>query len=143
MKCSHCEHENKIKIDFNAIEVPVDLNDNMLLDISDTIKVKLRYPKMKNMLDIMAGGHNEVDAIFYTIAGHIETIFMGDDTYHADEYKSQELLEFLESFNSEQFSKIREKVNNAPTVRMPLNFTCEECGKENDLVVTGTENFFA
>lgn len=143
VKCTHCEKQNKTVVDYNKIKVPLKSEDEMLIKLTEDISVKMRYPKVSNIMDILAQeGKSQVELVFLSLVAHIETIFMGDETYHSDDYKLEELVDFLENFNTEQFSKIRDYVADAPMVSLDVNFTCKDCGKDNEVVLAGTNNFF-
>lgn len=143
VKCSHCEKENKTTVNYNEIKVPVKSEEEMTIILTNDISVKMRYPKVANIMDVLAvEGRSQIEMVFLTIAAHIDCIFMGSETFHSDDYKPEELVDFLENLNTEQFAKVRDHVAGAPVVSLDVNFKCKDCGKDNDVVLAGTNNFF-
>jgi hypothetical protein len=82
------------------------------------------------------------DLALELIAESIEYIHDGQQFYYAKEADPVELIEFVESLNTEQFSKIEEFFNNLPTLNKNIEMTCGKCGFEHKIKVEGLENFF-
>ena len=56
--------------------------------------------------------------------------------------EKKEITAFVESLNSKQFEKIKEFFEAIPKLRKDVSFDCQKCGKHNDLVLEGLQNFF-
>jgi hypothetical protein len=76
------------------------------------------------------------------ILNSIEHIFDGEQFYYANETSKEELTEFIESLNQEQFSKIEEFFDNLPTLNKKVEIDCKKCGFHHTIEVEGLENFF-
>ena len=60
------------------------------------------------------------------IAASIESIHDADSVYPASESTAQELVDFIESLNKEQFTKVQEFFDNFPKLKEDVEFTCEK-----------------
>ena len=85
---------------------------------------------------------DEVDLTFHMIAQSIEWVFDGDQYYYAKEQTTQELIEFVESLNQEQFAKIENFFDNLPKLKKTLDITCKKCGFQHHIDIEGIESFF-
>ena len=79
---------------------------------------------------------------FNMIANSIEYIYDGQQFYYAHEAQPGEMLQFVESMNQEQFSKIEEFFNNLPQLKETIEMDCSKCGFHHVIPVEGIENFF-
>jgi hypothetical protein len=76
------------------------------------------------------------------IASSIEYIFDGEQYYYAKETSMKELVEWIESLNQDQFSKIEEFFNNQPKLNKKVDLKCGKCGFQHLIEVEGLESFF-
>ena len=134
----------------NIMETVIDLTDikpvfekeiNPEIQLTDTVVLKLRYPQfsvVKDSVDM----DNITDVTFNMIANSIEYIYDGEQFYYAKETTKEELLEFLEQLNNEQFEKIEEFFDAMPKMSKKVEMTCSKCGFHHELDVEGLESFF-
>lgn len=138
-KCS-CEHENKVQL--NLLDLKVTKPDNFTnrIMVTDDVGVIMRYPKFNEMMDIYSNLNS--DKVIELISNCIETIFTQDEMFNTKEYKKEELISFVETFNKSQFEKLESFFVNMPRLIHNMQSICENCGKENDIVLEGLQNFF-
>ena len=87
-------------------------------------------------------GDSAMDRIFGLIYESISAVLTNDERIDMSEVSFDEFEEFIESMNSEQFGKIREFMENIPTLRHKVCFKCESCGKDNEVTLEGMQSFF-
>lgn len=138
-KCS-CEHENKVQLNLLDLKVtkPDDFTNRIM--VTDDVGVIMRYPKFNEMMDIYSNLNS--DKVIELISNCIETIFTQDEMFNTKEYKKEELISFVETFNKSQFEKLESFFVNMPRLIHNMQSICENCGKENDIVLEGLQNFF-
>jgi len=136
-----CNNIMEKDINLNDIRVTQDNTVNPEIQITPKITIKLKYPQFGIVKDsIQYDDINEVT--FHMIAQSIEYIYDGEQFYYANETSPQEMLEFVESLNSEQFKKIEEFFENLPKLKNTLDITCGKCGFNHTIEVEGLESFF-
>ena len=114
---------------------------NPEINISDNIVVKMRYPQfglIRDSIDL----DNITDVTFNMIANSIEYIYDGEQFHYAKETTKEDLIQFVESMNQQQFEKIEHFFNNIPRLKKKVEMTCSRCGFEHTLDVEGLERFF-
>jgi len=109
--------------------------------ISDKIVVKMRYPQFGLIRDSI-NMDNITDVTFNMIANSIEYIYDGEQFHYAKETTKEELIEFIEGMNQQQFEKIEHFFNNIPRLKKKIEIVCSKCGFNHSLEVEGLESFF-
>ena len=134
---------NIMDVNFNLLEIKVDKTEGVsdTIKLNDTISVKLRYPQF-SVVKRAATFNNLSDLALDLVAESIEYVHDGEQFYYAKDSEPIELIEFVESLNSEQFSKIEEFFNNLPSLKKNIEMKCGKCGYEHKIEVEGLENFF-
>jgi hypothetical protein len=133
----------KIKGLLNLLEINVTTNPNIksTIQLSDKISMKLKYPEF-SLAQKLSKMNSAIDIIFEIVVDSIEWIFDGEQYYYAHETPKNELLEYVESFNTEQFNKIEEFFNNLPTIKKTMEMKCGKCGFDHSIEMKGLESFF-
>jgi hypothetical protein len=134
---------NTMDVKVNLLDIKVEMPDTIsdTVQLTDKIKVKLKYPEFSVMKRVKDSA-NVSDFAFTLIAESIENIYDGEQFYYAHESSPAELIEFVESLNQTQFAKLEEFFNNLPKLRKKIDFKCSKCGANHSIDVEGLENFF-
>jgi predicted transcriptional regulator len=145
--CNNCDHKQEASIDLTeskVIGVPSSSSD-YIKNINEETKVKLRFPTIDRVLDILSKSENasDIDLAYKVIMDSLDEIYYGDEVYDAKQQSEKELQEFVESMNTKQFDTVRTFVEEGPTVCIDHNFKCEKCGHENEHQLKGIMNFFS
>jgi len=69
-------------------------------------------------------------------------IFDGDDMFPAKDSTKEELTQFLENLNAEQFGKLQDFFTNMPKLKKVINYKCDKCGEITKYPVQGLSSFF-
>jgi len=134
---------NLMDVKFNLLEIQLNGGENLKdeIQLTDKISIKLSYPKF-SVLNITKDVETATDLAFEMIINSIQHIFDGEQFYYASEVPKEELVEFVESLNQEQFGKIEDFFSNLPTLNKNIEMTCSKCGFHHSINVEGLENFF-
>ncbi len=132
-----------MKVEFNLLEVKVDINENIkdIIKLTDTLSMKLRSPDFA-VVQRASKYTNDTDKAFDMIVDCIEYIAEGEEIHYAKEHTPKELMEFIETLNQNQFEKVEEFFMNLPKVSKKLTMQCGKCGLDHAIEVEGLENFF-
>jgi len=136
-----CGNKMNVSIDLNTIQVDNYNPDDSVIQLTDKISMKLKYPEF-SIVEKVAESSNSVETAFKIITDSIEYIFDGDQYYYANETPTQELTEFVESLNQDQFSKLERFFDSIPKISKKVEIKCNKCGYDHSIVVEGLENFF-
>ena len=141
LKNKNCSYATEINLDEIKVEKNKDHND--LIDLTDDIKVKMRYPQIEASAEIIGlEGDKLVDKTFDMIGSCMEYIMEGEEIHKTSDYSQKEVEEFLNSLSSPQFRKIQVFFDTMPKLRKEITAKCSDCGKENIRVLEGLADFF-
>ena len=134
---------NRMEASFNILEIEVEINPDIkdIIKLTDKIAIKLKYPEF-SIVEKLKKKDSAVEVAFEIIVDSIEYIFDGEQYYYANETPKEELMEFLESLNQDQFSKLEEFFNNLPKMNKKLDVKCNKCGFDHSIAMEGLESFF-
>lgn len=136
-----CGNVMETNINLQEIKVTQDKPVEPEIKLTPKITIKLKYPEFGIVKDSLK--YDDINQVtFSMIANSIEYIYDGEQFYYAHESSPEELLEFVESLNADQFKKIEEFFENLPKLKENVNLTCSKCGFHHTIEVEGLENFF-
>jgi hypothetical protein len=145
LRCTACEKPTQVEINLDKIEIDTtNLPPNKFL-LTDKIGVVMTWPKLKIVDRINTEEKSEIDNIMEVLASCIDSIFDDKKTYPASEQTKEELVQFLESLNQQQFKKIQEFITSIPRLEHKVEFVCsnKDCAHNNSITLTGVQSFFA
>ena len=143
VKCKSCETKNSVSINLSKVDVKVPKDASKKINLTDKVGVVMKYPSVNDMIEIQESDDSEVNKIFSIIARSIDSIYSGDEVFDAKEQTINELKDFIDSLNGEQFNKIRNFIENMPSAGTIVSFDCTKCGTHNDTEIKGLANFFS
>jgi hypothetical protein len=144
-KCENLVDEkpcgNLMESNLNLLDIKVNMPENQsdVIQLNNKLSIKLKYPEFSIL---SADIPSATDLAFSMIVNSIEYIFDGEQYYYAKESNPEELTEFVESLNQQQFSKIEDFFSNLPTLNKTIQMDCKKCGFHHTIEVEGLESFF-
>ena len=129
--------------DINLLDVKVEKDSiiDPLIQLTDTISIKLRYPDFSYVGDSLKYD-NVNELTFNMIAKSIEYIYDGEQYYYTKEVPMQETVEFVEQLSQSQFEKIEAFFSSLPKLQQSIEMDCKKCGFHHKIDVEGLESFF-
>jgi len=139
--CSHCNESASVKVTSGDLVIDEDKSIDNKIKISENLVIELKYP---SFADEVKNGtlQDEVDMVFDSVCTAIDKIYFDDEIFDTEDYKQDELEEFIDNLNAEVFTQIVEYIKTKPTVKIPIEFVCPHCKKKNDQLLEGMESFF-
>lgn len=133
-----CGHPIAYTLDFRNIKVKVDPEHTLTFQVTDDIGVKMRYPMFKDYRDRLSElKDNEALALL------IDSIFQGDEVWHASETPNGELIAFFESFPLSAKMAIADKyMSRMPKIHLKDKLVCPKCGHEHSIEFNSIADVF-
>ena len=147
IKCSECKEETDVKVDIMKTKVVGDMKPKMV-QLTPEISIEMHYPTYSDLMsntNIFDGDDDTPktnEASMNLIISCMKTLFTEEERIDMKNESMEERTTFLDSLNSEQFEKIAQFIGNIPKLSYDMNFTCEHCNHENELLLEGMDNFF-
>ena len=134
-----CENSTEVEINLEEVKVIKDENHSSKIMLNDDIGVKMKYPDIKNINIIDA---DSAITGMNIVRNCVDMVFTKDETFERDSFTDEELEEFIDSLNSDQFKKIKEFFDTMPTLKYTKKYKCGTCGEEKETILQGLNSFF-
>lgn len=127
-------------INIDKIGVKKSEGHSPLIDISEDIKVNMRYPG----IDFFNEGIDltNIASQLSLIGRCVSQICSGDEVYNSEDMSDGEIEEWLEGLSSEQFSKIVEFFTSMPKLSHSVTLKNAKTGNDFTIVLEGLADFF-
>ena len=131
-----------IKMNFNALEIEPEVNENHRKKIQLTPKlgVVMKYPDFK-LIDNLKKV-TESESLIKIVVGCIEYIYDDESIYYAKDSTEEELTDFIDSLTRDQFNDIQNFFDTIPKIKKVLDFKCSKCSYEDKIILEGIQSFF-
>ena len=134
-----CENTTEVEINLEEVKVDKSKASSSKIMLDDKIGIKMRYPDINT---INLSGTTSEAAGMDVIRGCVDMIFTGEDTHERDSFTDEELDEFIDSLNSQQFKLIKDFFDNMPVLKHTVKYKCNTCGEEKETILQGLNSFF-
>lgn len=133
---SQCDHRTSITFDIDDIELPGPIPDNKI-QLTDDVGVVLRFP---NFQDIATTDEQTSDTMFNILVDTVQYAYDKENVYN--DFTKDEMKSWIEGLQQQEFEKITDFFDNIPVLKHRLEWTCEECGKDDFIELEGLQSFF-
>ena len=143
MICTECEKTTEAHINLDDIKMSGGTT-SPIIEVAENISVELGYPAYMNMMnDETIMGEDASAATFAMIRSCVKAVLTDDERIDMKDEAPEAIDEFIESMNSGQFQKIRDFIDDMPSMKHNVEFTCDHCKHENKTVLEGMQAFFS
>jgi len=130
-----CEAVTPVEINLEQVKVEKKDGHTNKIQLDDKLGIEMRYPTLTDVKMITEGA-NEIEML----AKCIVSVYDEENIYEPDNLEDS--LEFIESLNNTQFSKIMEFIETMPKLRHTFSYKCKGCGQEDTVTLEGMADFF-
>lgn len=146
VKCQECEQDNDVKVDIMQSKVVGDIKPQKV-QLTPDVAIELHYPTYSDLMSNTSVFDGETEnktseASMNLIMSCMKTLYTDDERIDLKNESRQELMNFMDSLNADQFEKIATFIGNIPKLSYDLEFTCEHCSHDNKILLEGMDNFF-
>lgn len=133
---------NVVKLSVNVLEIQPEINPKHTnkIQLTDKLGIVMKYPNFKMLENIQDG--SDVEKIIRIVSNCIDYIYDEENIYYKKDITDQELNEFIDGMNKEQFTKIQEFFETIPKIKKDVEFKCSKCGYDEKITIEGLQNFF-
>ena len=129
------------KINLDKIEIEVDESHSNEIQLTDQIKLIMKYPQMSDMNQINTQDNSQINLVFSVLKHCILEVQDGDTSYQKVDISDKDLEEFIDSFDTEQFEKIMTFFETMPKLREKVEVTNPKTQVTSEIVLEGLESF--
>ena len=140
IKCPKCENKTEMSIDLDGVEVKFPENISNKIMLNDKMGVVLRYPSLKDAT--MNFDQMTADAIIRFVCDSVDSVFDEDAVYTRKDFTDEEIMNFMESLNGQQFEQIASFFKNLPQMTKTVECKCMKCSNDFTVDFRGLNDFF-
>jgi len=129
------------EVDLTKVIVEMDDDHNNVVELTDTVKVIMKYPTVKTFQGLDLTKFTATDTINLT-ANCIHQIIDGVETYEAADLSKKEIEVFLENLTQAQFTSIQKFFASMPKLTMNVKITHPKTKKKGTVKLQGLRSFF-
>lgn len=129
------------KINLDEIEIEVDESHSNEIQLTEQIKLIMKYPQMSDMNQINTQDNSQINLVFSVLKHCILEVQDGDTSYQKVDISDKDLEEFIDSFDTEQFEKIMTFFETMPKLREKVQVTNPKTQVTSEIVLEGLESF--
>ena len=128
------------EVNLEDISVQMTVDHTNQIQITDTVKMFLKYPILKNMKSV-ASDDSQTKQVFEVLSQCIHEIHFGEQVFNRVDISKKDINEFIDQLTSGQFDKILDFFNTMPKLRHVIPVTNPKTKVESEVVVEGLASF--
>tara|TARA_Y100001973_G_C5168336_1_gene317511 strand:+ start:171 stop:875 length:705 start_codon:yes stop_codon:yes gene_type:complete len=141
LACQNCEEFNDIVVNLDEISLDGEIKDGVI-NLTDSVSIKFRAPSFKDLPTDTNVDNADIESIFEIMRNCVECITQGEEVFTHDDFNHNELQEFFDNLNTDQFTEIQQFFVDIPRVKSVVNFNCSKCDHQNERELAGLQDFF-
>ena len=128
------------EIDIDKIRVDKTEGHTDIVDVSEEVKIKMKYPDITFFNDGI--DTSSITATTNLIARCVDQIVIGEDVYTSQDMSDSEIVDWLEGLTTEQFKSISTFFETMPRLRHTITKKNTNTQKDFTIVLEGLADFF-
>ena len=136
----------EVEVSVNVEDVKIQKSDkhDPVIQLTDQVAIVMKYPSMEMFVKNNITGENQqkVDTIFDMTIDCISQVVEGEDVLEAKSFSKKEMLEFVETFDTQQFQKIQDFFETMPKLSHTIKVLNPKSNVESEVVIEGLSSFF-
>lgn len=130
-----------IELDIDEIKIVKPKGHTKEIPITDTSYLTMSYPTINQVEGFLNEDQAEADNVFDVMSQCIESVVDGDTVYNLDDFTREEVVEFIESFQTQTVEAMRKFFETQPVLKCEKEYVNAN-GDKKKIVLEGTETFF-
>ena len=140
------DEKTEVEVAVNVEDVKIQKSDkhDPVIQLNDQVGIVMKYPSMEMFVKNNITGDNtqKVDTIFDMTIDCISQVVEGEDVLEAKSFSKKEMLEFVETFDTQQFQKIQDFFETMPKLSHKIKVLNPKTNIKSEVVIEGLSSFF-
>ena len=134
-----------ITINLDDIKVKEFDGHDKFIKLDDNLMMEMKYPSLSQFIsnNFDFNQKNTTEQTFDLVAGCIDKVYNEEETWDASDFSKEEMNEFLDQMNSQQFKKVEKFFETMPKLSHEITVKNPKTKKSNKVVLEGLSSFFA
>jgi hypothetical protein len=146
--CSDGETQIPVTVYIDEINVQKNPEHTKDIKLDQKLVLRMKYPSLeqfiKNNFDFSNSEQSasNIEKSFDIISSCIESVYTDDDAWSASDCTKKELIEFIESMDSNQFKMIEKFFETMPKLSHTIKVKNPNTGLDEEIILEGLTSFF-
>lgn len=143
--CEDCDEMTDVRVDLGNIEVFSENEKPMsnIIALNDKMNLKLKHPTYNHLINIEGlEEKKQTELLMDIVVSCLDSILTEEEHISFADESREEIMDFIDSLNPDQFSKISDYITSMPALKTDIKFKCNGCGKEQTRELKGLDDFF-
>jgi hypothetical protein len=138
------ETEVSVEINLDEVEVTIPKEHTTNIKVNDSVGVIMKYPSLDTFVKNNFNTESpNIETAFELASSCVEQIYEGEDVWESKDVTKKELMDFIESMDNKQFTKIQQFFDTMPKLEKVVSVTNPKTGIESEVKIEGLASFFA
>ena len=129
-----------VTVDLDEVDVQIDESHSNIINITDDIKMIMKYPQMTD-IKLNNVSNTETESVFEILKKCILEVHNGDEIINSVDMKPEEISEFIDSLNTQQFESVMQFFNTMPKVRHVVSVLNPKTKVTGEVLLEGLQSF--
>ena len=129
------------EIDLDKIEIQMTEGHTNIADITDKIKVIMKYPKLSDMKNVEEMGLASMAQAFTILKHCVWEVHDGDKVYNRVDISEKDIEEFIDSFDTAQLEEVMKFFETMPKLRHVTKIVNPKTKVESEITIEGLQSF--
>jgi hypothetical protein len=129
-----------VEVDINDIDVQMSDTHTNEVKITDTVKIFLKYPVLKDMKGLVNNA-SQMQQIFSMLTKCVHEIHYGEQIFSKIDISEKDINEFIDQLTTDQFEGITNFFDTMPKLRHVIPITNPKTEVKSEVVVEGLASF--
>ena len=130
----------ELEVNLDNIDVQMTENHTNIVELSDKVKIIMKYPQLKDMKMIGADLQG-VEQVFSILKYCIHEVHDGEKVYNRIDVTEKDIEDFIESFSTTQLESVINFFDTMPKLRHTMTITNPKTKVKSDIVLEGLQSF--
>lgn len=142
------ETQVDVKVNIDEINVVIPEQHSSEIEVDGNIRVKMKYPSLQEFIDNnfnfsgQTSSKETINKSFEIVASCVDMVYTNDESWSSGDVSKKEMIDWLQTFDSNQFKQIEDFFNTMPKLSHTLKVKNPKTGVENEIVLEGLSSFF-
>lgn len=141
LRCSSCKEYTEVEVALDQIKIEIPAKNNEI-KLNDNYTVVMKYPSYTDVVKIKAKRGTITSTMYESVLLSLDKLKTPDEIISFSDEAEADVNDFLESLTTEQFQQLVKFVDNTPTLKHDVKFTCSNCKHSNKKTLQGLQDFF-
>ena len=129
-----------VEVKLDEVDVQMTENHTNIVQLSDQIKMVMKYPQLK-VMKLIPSTVTGIEQVFAILKYCISEVHEGEKIYNRIDVTEKDIEDFIESFSTDQLKMIMDFFETSPKIRKIVSVTNPKTKVVSEVTLEGMETF--